>query len=1660
MKWPDLSAYQLKLMIAVLPSQQRLLVLAGADQYPEASNRLGFRRLEASGQWVRDNLKFTLSDFRREFPRLNIAEMEASEIIRQARIRQTSNSDALPPEVALMQARYLGRNLLNEEVWEGADGRYRRTPEGVMREGAAANSNKAHARNPAAWLRAPDMAALLGCADGFVNEMMTGKILRAPDVERFAAAVYGEPIAQNDIRLRQVQEAIEAAVVFRLANDHAEPDRAAFEQGLRLYESQPLFKFRTSTSVALQQFSTPLPMAAVAQRLLGRADELRGQTVQEPTIGNGALVSLLPESRIVGFDLDQNRLIRTIHLLSTANEEGRRGQFDLQVGDASRDALPQADYSIVNPPFGGLPRPTVMNGLRINRLDHLVLMRSLESRAPDGRTVAIIAGDSPWRTEPGHVVAGSRHLFNWLADHYHVDGVVECDGGMYSRVGSAYPVRMLVIGPRRGVPLEGRGPELIPDQIEVVRDYEQLWDWSEKMLSARAIEQTVAAPVEDSGIALAEPAAASEPSAPRAADAEENSWQAPYVPLSQVGEPSAMIPRNLVAPTRKALAAVVEAHGDIDAWVASELGWSIDELGERLSPEQVDASALAFHAADLSRGMILADQTGLGKGRVIAAFVLRAARRDQPVIFATEKANLFSDLYRDLQAIGAEKQFTPMILNAGVPIRDTVTGKILVSATPAAELNTALDEGDFIPGTNIAFCTYSQFNRAGRKRDWLSTVSGTGVTIILDESHVAAGESNTGAAFGEAVSKANDALYSSATFAKNAQNLAAYAKAFPPGMELSDLPDTIAAGGEALQEVLSSMLAEDGVLVRREHDLSTVEFEVVLDAERFERNRAYCDALSPILSTMAYLGGDIKHAVAEINRDNKALLDRMPEKDREGARLHVSSMEFGSRLYSINRLFILALETDLAIERSLSALRAGEKPVIFVENTMESLLRDIVAESRPEFLGEEGVEQEIPEDLDIKLEFRDLLQRTLDRMMIVSERNGYGVVNKRHITDPVSIAAYERCASMIENFPDLPVSPKDLIRDRVEKDGYGVVEISGRQLQVVDGKVGKRPKEDRNKTISRFNSGQADGIMISLAGSTGLSLHAGAKFPDQRRRALIELQIANNVSQRVQVWGRVNRKDQVVTPRIVTLNTGLPAQARLMAMQNTKLRKLSANVTSNRSSAAEDDSVPDILNWVGDVVCRRMLENRPDLAARLMIDLPSAEEKNEPAGDDLYFVNKLLGRLTLLPSAKQEELYQEIATEFRAVMEDFEARGVNPFRSRELDGSWQVAGRSLFEGSEGVKTSVFNEPIYATTLIGERLIKPIRSDQIEHLCANGRESLSNATRQPPDAAFWDIARRVEQMRPGILEGALSKEFESVEAALAAGKTNSVQQRNAILTRLVETLDNLRIAGGIQVTDEEGETRRGAVLKVDVPPADKVHQPGLYAVTFVLPGDERPRRMSLYALMKDPVFSAAPLGAELKAFDEAPEGKVASTRMLLDGNLFRATQYAQTVKAPDGRKLGAPVVWHDQDGVAHRGILLPRSMVSVAALPVEMRANQTAAFLREIGDGRVYTKPSLDDSGVVMRVQGNKIVLSISGTSSSSGIYTSKKITEVTGDWAGDRERMSVAVPMMRGEELMQVLADEGFHFYTTGAHRTWANEWAEMSGDDAIQQHQMKRGRR
>lgn len=1642
---------------------QRRLEITGCSQLTDAQReglkKLGFfwPRKARAEVYVRNDTRISLAQIRGVFPdavQMEMAQEEASHV---APLRAGAGSDG----EAIVQAKLdeltvtpLGHNAAGLPVFEGDEGRYIRLADGgVEHEGRQPGGAK--------FLRGTTAEDLAECADAFVREIAEGRNMRASDLKRFAGVVSDMTPEQVERtpRLREVQEAIEAAQVRHmraLAAASEDPTgHHVFDAGLRMLEGQPQMSARTSSSIMLQQYSTPMPLAIGVQRILG---DTAGMSVLEPTVGNGALISALSPARVVGFDLDVARIAN----VSRGRDDAVLVHGDATLVDFERDNEGQKfDAVVCNPPFGKLDKPINFQGLRVTRLDHQVLLRSLDARKDDGVGVFIIGADSYVDTKAGKVTGSSRYLFNWLADHYHVD-VVEVPGSVYAKQGATFPIRLVVVGQRAA-----GGPQ-VPDALPMLESHEAVYEWCEGMRAkyAHAIpasDEILTVPVEQ-GI---DERPSEEGPAENVADAQENSYQSPYPARSQIGEATSMIPRNLLTPTRQALDDVAAVNGgDIDQFVADSLGWTVDEMTENeyLSPEQVDAVALAIHShvsTGGERGVLEGDQTGLGKGRVMAAIARYHALHGTPVVFLTETPTLFTDFWRDLRDIGSDGLFKPLIVNDGVSIIDPVTGAKLVPATPSSIVKAAVASESFPEGYNLVLASYSQFNRdrnaatAGKSR-WITTAT-RGCALLLDESHNAAGDSNTNSNIMLAIDAAASTAYSSATSIKTAKNVSAYTRLFPRTVDLGSLPATLASGGEVLQEVLSGMLARDGVFIRREHDLSNLVFVPTTDTpERQERNRVLSDALAGILEAMNYMAGDVNKAVTEYNREVKKLIEKMPEKERQGNRMGAVSMNFGSRLHQIYRQFLLALEVDMAADCALDALRAGEKPVLVLENTGESLLTDVIAAQRQLAAGspEEELDAEVAADLatggDVelggKVTFRNVLLRTLERLQSFQTTDRYGNRGKEEMSSKESKEAIERLREMIEEFPDLPMSPIDSVRERIEGAGFSFDELSGRKLRIerrdegyVATAIESRPKAE---IVRRFNTGQSDAIVLTRAGSTGISLHASAKFPDQRRRRLIEMQPAEDVNKRVQFFGRVNRKGQTSDPVIETLSTGLIGQSRPIAMQNAKLRKLSANTTANQDNAALNATVPDFINEIGDQVAARYLEARPDLARRLDIDMDFDGER-----EATYFINKLTSRLIMLRVTQQEEIYEALTTEYVRLIAELDEKGINPLRSKELDLACREVKREVFESGDPTSESAFNQPVYVKTIEYEVERHPMRSDGIEARMAASKQSLTGDTGKKPREILDKVAGLVADGRSAALERARPEKFKSVVEALQAKDPNPVQKVKVRLDFIESTLRTLDVGKQVKFTNNDGEVVTGLVVDVRLPEnVEQLGQMSAYTASFAVPADERPIERSFYGLREDagfkvlPAFLALDHGDFLRRFDEAEAGTLKIQRLVLDGNLFKAAQIAAQ------HHMGSSVVYTDAEGQRHRGVMLSKNVdaLDLNALPTRVETPaMVVALLQEDPRLMLGSSSGVDidsDQDVALYQDGREVVLQCPGVRSRGGhVFGNRDLTDLIGEFAGTRSVMSARFPREKLESALEILYRDGVSFYAPARHRATLN---------------------
>ena len=1639
MKWADLSDYSIELFSLRFPDGQDRLVFRGSTAPFERAiiSRLKFTKT-TSGALVRDNTRIGFQEIQSIFPKARLTDMLRTRVVRTA-TEKDQRMAQIAEEIALRQARPLGLNHLGQEVFQGVMGRF-------VRAGGAGGGliREDQAQSPAIFLRASSDEALALCAQGFVDQMMRGRSMKKGDFEAFVRTVYDiSSIPKGDGRAIRVNQAIELAMAKRWLGETASPDRHAFGVAIRLHEAQPI---RLNS---VRREAVPLPIVASVAAI---ASAFRPKKVGVLQAGNGALAAALSAESVVVSEPDTAYRASADHITST----------NIAAGDLAPNAYP---VTVSLAPGRTIPGNTV-GGVYINRNDHLAGMQVLTAREASGRSVLVMSSDSGDASQTGSVL-GSRDFLNWVYQNYQVEGFLEVEGNLTRKLDTGWPYRLLVVGDRRAQPDR---EQLAPDNIPVASSFDELWEFTLSLSSgpeygvAEAVVESVSdaplvpasasapAPAQDAGLVL-NPASESRAS-------EENSYQAPYVPFSRLGSPEAMIPRNLLAPTNRALSRVAQEHGDIDRYVASQLGFDdYRELEPLFSPEQIDALALAVTAMGKGKGFVEGDMTGLGKGRVLAGIARWAFAHGKPVVFITEKANLFSDYWRDLTDTKAEGLCQPFIVNAGASIINAQGERVLKS--PKKDLQDEIFESKETPwdmGYNLVIGTYSQFSRPAEsyaKSAWLPRAC-AGAVVILDESHNAAGESQINKNFELALEGADSVMFSSATFAKSAENMAIYRKVFPRGLSADELRETLEAGGEPLYEVLSASLAEDGVLVRREHDMSSLTFETLVDTDRISRNEQLADDMSEIMVLMA-----------KASQVATKMVEMAQQRDRKG---FFTIPNFGSRRYLANRQFMLALKLDQATDLAVKALEDGEKPVLVVESTMESLIREAV-------LGEEMTDEQLlsgdvvidsadaaeaVSEQDIRaVTFRDVLAKIFDRSITVKRAEGEES-ERMHALDldvPDSVKKEledlrDRAMSLIQSFPEMPASPLDAFREKIEAAGFTCGEISGRGVRLETVSEGRQRVVsngvvNRAQVVRAFNEGELDVVVLTRSGSTGISMQNSPKFKDQRQRVMIEAQIFNNVAERMQVYGRCNRKGQISSPKIITLSSGLPGEVRSLSMQKKKMRQLSSTTTSNRDSAVDSDDVLDLINPLGEAIARSYLEGRPVIADRLGID------PNRPMKDsaDTYVVNACTARLDMLKTAEQREVLDDLAAEYAARLAELDSQGLNPFKLTEHDWKARVIAEEVFEPAQS-SDSVLDDGVYLRQIEYELIQRPIRSDQLVKMSQDSLAALSSdlrvATVAGKSVNWRDVVKamtqaalvNVRKLQAGAIEG----RFDSVEAALASNKANPVQTLQKKYREIVDVLGlNLEL-GRVVRFEHAGEKIAGVMVGIRLPPPGKEHLAGQYEVKVLRSGLSDPYPFSLATMLAGKVQCAKDISPDVihKHFNDAQEGRVKIKRMILDGNMFRSSQYAVR------HKLGHSITYTDEKGNRKRAVLLNRDIrhEDVMQLPIRVGDPKLVKswLTSDVKTPEVCTSPdrygNIDDAVLLSRLEDGKFHLDMPKSGSMGWVARDAKLVKLVGKSAG-RFRSRTSFDASKIDAVVRRLSDAGVRFYAPAEARKMVLEAAK-----------------
>lgn len=806
----------------------------------------------------------------------------------------------------------------------------------------------------------------------------------------------------------------------------------------------------------------------------------------------------------------------------------------------------------------------------------------------------------------------------------------------------------------------------------------------------------------------------------------------------------------------------LEKLGDADQFLVDELGYNDKEdLYSHLAAEQVDSVALALQQAKKGNAFIIGDMTGIGKGRQAASLIRYAKKQGQVPVYFTKTAGLLSDVYRDLVDIGSP-DLRPFVFGSAKEAAITDSdGNVVFSLPSKSEVKRVLDyiekNGKLPEEYDYVLTTYSQvsngvyeFDENGarkekklakgkkfgaaalsgqRRRDAIEKLMDNAY-LILDESHTAGGNSGQGNYFQHIIQKAKNVTFFSATFAKRPDNMPIYALRTAMnegGMKSSDLIDAVKRGGATLQEIMSQTLTQCGQMIRRERDMTgvTIDWKAIDDPERVQEQREQYDSIIGLFNDIInFQKKYVSSYVDERNEELAAIQSTIGIKKGTAA-LGIKNQPFASKAFNTVQQVLLSLKAKSAAERAIDYLKQGMKPVIALNNTNESQTDNLAL----------GEEMDAP---DLGTSLKKGLEGTLRYTQKDAKDNSESGYIKLSDLGDEAVEAYHELEKKIEQTSTgLSLSPIDVIKNELQKAGYKVGELTGRQTEFVYNDNGtvtkvKRADTDKKKLAREFNDGKIDALILNKSAATGISLHASSKYKDQRKRVMIVAQQQLDVNDEVQMRGRIDRTGQVARGAYEYVVSLIPAEQRLLMMFKAKLKSLDANTTSSQKSKFNEMDVADITNKYGDKVVREYMAEHLDLYSRMADpfgwekvygeDLSSIDPQklmatasgmngDSEAGAD---ASKLLGRMALLRVNEQEKMLQEIGELYANEIQRLNEMGENDLEITELPLKAKTLHKEVWkQGAEPGGDNAFADNTYIEKVNMAILKKPMKASEVK-----------------------------------------------------------------------------------------------------------------------------------------------------------------------------------------------------------------------------------------------------------------------------------------------------------------------------------------------------------
>ncbi len=1012
-------------------------------------------------------------------------------------------------------------------------------------------------------------ANILAAARALTPHLARSRPLDRRLVASVMTTCFGGTDAEGAWSWRDAYDAIEAAQVLQLRRlssqlgrlEDAPAEIAALLAGLSALTLT--HTRRSEEQIALDQFSTPPPLAALA---VLAAQVRPGDRVLEPSAGTG-LLAIVAEA--CGAELHLNEvsahraaLLDGLFPGATRTRHDAAHLADLLPVSGSLDAV------VCNPPFSAL---------------HLHLLSALACLAEGGRLSAIVpvrafsdAGLMASVARRGEVVAALAFPQRAYAKHgtsvetglLVVDRRVE--GAAWT--GRVTEAEELADAARAAAALPAR-PTAKPRRFRETSVVSLLRPKARELAlpSGRLAFLAGAAPVDygtrdwtgeghDVGLYQAYGLA-------RIVFAESRPHPSALVESGSMASvpPPAPSYRPVLPSTLRAEARISDAQAETVVYAgeahAAHLpgSWILGEAAHEVALVPDDHAA----AVRFRRGMMLGDGTGCGKGRQIAAVIAdNMAQGRLRAVWLSRNDSLLEDARRDWRAIGGGP--TDIVSQGSWRQADAIR----------------LDRG-------VLFSTYATLRQPARgdrpsRLDQMVAWLGADFdgVIALDECHAlanagAGGKTNRGSKKASLQGMAGLALqnrlpdarvlYVSATGATQPENLAYAARLGlwggpeAPFTTRADFMDAVDRGGVAVMELLARELKAMGLYVARSLSFEGVEYEPLrhpLTPENVEVWNEWADAFQRI------------HANLE------AALQAVGIKDEDGdvksgqALAQVRSAFEGAKLRFFAHL-LAGMKSPTLIASIRQDLAEGRSAVVQIVSTNEAVMERRLAEVPPEEWNNLSIDLTPKEYvLDyLKGAFPVILQQAID--------NEDGSVSMVPVmADGVPVVSQEALAirdDLVGRMACLPAVPSvlDALLDRLGPDV--VAEITGRSRRVV-ARDGRRVVERRSASAAKaetdaFMAGRKRVLVFSDAGGTGRSYHADLGAQNQQRRVHYLVEPGWRADAAIQGLGRTHRTHQASAPLFRPVCTDVHGEKRFLSTIARRLDSLGALTRGERRTA-------------------------------------------------------------------------------------------------------------------------------------------------------------------------------------------------------------------------------------------------------------------------------------------------------------------------------------------------------------------------------------------------------------------------------------------------------------------------------------------------------------